>query len=95
MSEDTRRINVTFPVQLLEELDAFISPRKRSEVIVQATAAYVRQLKMLLVLKQSSGAWNDASHPELATSEDINTWLAEKRMQWRGTLLPISEVEHV
>ncbi len=77
MSEDTRRINVTFPAQLLEELDALIPPRKRSEVIVEATVEYMRKLKALAVLKQSAGAWGDANHPELATPEDINAWLAE------------------
>ena len=54
MSEDTRRINVIFPVALLEELDALVPPRKRSEVIVQATADYMRKLKVLAVLKESA-----------------------------------------
>jgi len=94
MSENKRSIKGTFPVQLLEELAAFIPLRKRSAVIVQATTAYVRQLKMLAVLKQSAEAWDDASHPELATAEDIHTWLAEKRAQWRSIPLPISEREH-
>jgi metal-responsive CopG/Arc/MetJ family transcriptional regulator len=67
MGEDTRRIHITFPVQLLEELDALIPARKRSEVIVRATVDYLRKLKILSALEQSAGAWDDASHPELAS----------------------------
>jgi metal-responsive CopG/Arc/MetJ family transcriptional regulator len=37
----TKRINVTFPVQLLEDLDRYAPPRKRNRVIVAATEKYV------------------------------------------------------
>ena len=77
--EETRRINVTFPEQLLDELDKLAPPRKRSQIIVKATAEYVRKLKLLAAIKESSGAWDDASHPELATPEDIDQWIREIR----------------
>jgi len=56
MNRDTRRINVTFPTQLLEELDRLVPAGKRNEVIVEATAAYLRRLKVLVALEQASGA---------------------------------------
>jgi metal-responsive CopG/Arc/MetJ family transcriptional regulator len=83
MSEDTRRINVIFPERLLEELDALVPAGKRSEVIVEATAAYLARLKVLAALKATAGAWTTADHPELATPEDVNRWLAELRSSWR------------
>ena len=83
MSEEKRRINVTFPVQLLEDLDRLAPPRKRSQVIVAATTAYVRKLKLLSAIKASSGAWDGESHPELATPEDIDRWLRQIRSTWR------------
>jgi hypothetical protein len=87
IDERTRRINVTFPVDLLEELDDLAPPRKRSEVIVTATAEYVRKLKLLRVIKETAGIWDDESHPELATEEDIDAWLREIRSNWRRTPL--------
>ncbi len=83
MVEDTRRINVTFPEQLLRELDGLIPAGKRSEVIVEATAAYLARLKVLATLKATAGVWETADHPELATPEDVNDWLAALRSAWR------------
>jgi hypothetical protein len=80
----TKRINVTFPVQLLEDLDKYAPPRKRNKVIVAATENYVQKLKLLAVLKETAGAWDDESHPELATPEDIDRWLREIRSGWRS-----------
>ncbi|MBN1579596.1 MAG: hypothetical protein JXA89_02760 [Anaerolineae bacterium] len=81
--EKTQRINVTFPEQLLNELDELVPPRKRSQVIVMATTEYVRKLKLLSAIKETAGAWDEASHPELATPADIDRWIREMRGTWR------------
>ena len=83
MNRDTRRINVTFPTQLLEELDRLVPAGKRNEVIVEATAAYLRRLKVLVALEQASGAWRDGDHADLATAEDVTRWVNELRAPWR------------
>jgi hypothetical protein len=83
MMGETRRINVTFPEDLLNELDQLAPPRKRSQIIVRATAEYVRKLKLLAVIKETSGAWDDASHPELATPDDVERWIRQMRGMWR------------
>jgi len=80
----TRRINATFPASLLDDLERYVPPRKRNQVIVAATEAYVRKLKLLAVLKETAGAWDDASHPEMATPEDIDRWLRNIRSSWRS-----------
>lgn len=80
---ETRRINVTLPVKLLEDLDKYVPPRKRNEVIVTATEAYVAKLKLLVAIKETAGAWDDQSHPELATPEDVDRWVREIRSTWR------------
>jgi hypothetical protein len=83
IGDETRRINVTFPVRLLEDLDRLAPPRKRSQIIVAATADYVRRLKLLAAIKETAGAWDDESHPELSTPEDIDRWLRQIRSAWR------------
>ncbi len=83
----TRRVNVTLPVRLLEDLDKYVPPRKRNQVIARATEEFVRKLKLMAVLKETAGAWDDASHPELATPEDIDRWLREIRSTWRHELV--------
>ena len=81
---ESKRINVTVPVSLLDDLAEHAPPRKRNQVIVEATEAYIRKLKLLAVLKETAGAWDDASHPELATPEDIDHWLRQSRAAWRS-----------
>jgi metal-responsive CopG/Arc/MetJ family transcriptional regulator len=83
MGEHTRRINVIFPEKILEELDDLVPSGKRSEVIVEATAAYLNRLKVLAALKETAGVWNEASHPEMATPEDVSRWVAALRSSWR------------
>lgn len=83
MSDDTRRINVTFPEQVLRELDSLVPAGKRSEVIVEATASYLARLKVLAALKETAGAWTATDHPELATPEAVMEWVAELRSSWR------------
>jgi len=83
----SRRVNVTFPESLLGELHRYVPSRKRNQVIVAATKDYVRKLKLLMVLKETAGAWDNEDHPELATSEDVDHWLRQVRSQWRDESL--------
>jgi metal-responsive CopG/Arc/MetJ family transcriptional regulator len=92
MSKDTHRINVVFPTDLLEELDEFVPSGKRSEVIVEATAAYLSRLKVLAALKETSGAWKAVDHPDMVTADDISRWLENLRSPWRRVPL-FSEVD--
>ena len=48
-----------------------------------ATADYVRKLKLLAAVKETAGAWDDNSHPELATPGDIDRWLRQIRSTWQ------------
>jgi hypothetical protein len=42
-------------------------------------ARELRRRKLRSVLKTSYGAWKDENHPEFATFEDVNRWVAEGR----------------
>jgi metal-responsive CopG/Arc/MetJ family transcriptional regulator len=55
-TEATRRINVTFPVSLLEELRRYVPRRKRSEFIAEATEKELKRVRLLKVLGNCSAA---------------------------------------
>ena len=82
--QETRRINIVLPAQLLKELDELAPSRKRSQIIVAATTDYVHRLKLLRAIQETAGIWEDASHPELATPEDMDKWLRQMRSTWRS-----------
>ena len=91
MSEYTRRINVTLPATLLEELDRLVPAGKRSEVIAEATATYLSRLKVLAAIRDTQGAWKDEDHPELAIPEDVPAWLQALRSPWRCVPLLVGD----
>ena len=74
-----RRINVTFPVEVLELVDSVTLPRERNRFIVQATAKMARRERLRKALKASAGAWKLEDHPELETPEDIDRWIRQLR----------------
>ncbi|MEE8390625.1 MAG: hypothetical protein V3S14_07500 [Anaerolineae bacterium] len=77
-----RRINVTFPVEVLELVDSVVQPRERNRFIVQATEEAARRERLRHVLAQlrdEGPAWRDEDHPELATPEDIDRWIRQLR----------------
>jgi hypothetical protein len=39
-------------------------------------------MAQVAVLDETAGAWTDANHPEMRTSEDIDRWLDELRNSW-------------
>jgi hypothetical protein len=47
----------------------------------------VRKLKVLTAIKETAGAWDDESHPELSTPEDTDHWLRQVRSTWRSAPL--------
>ena len=91
MPEDTRRINVTLPATLLEELDSLVPAGKRSEVIAEATATYLSRLKVLAAIRETQGAWKEEDHPELATPADVADWLQALRSPWRRVPLLVGD----
>lgn len=82
-----RRITINVPAELLKELNRLGSPNKRNQIIVEATSDYVRKMKRLRVLRDTAGAWDDASHPDLNTLDDIEKWMRQIRSQWNREAL--------
>ena len=74
-----RRINVTFPVKVLELVSAVVPPRERNRFIVKATEEAARRERLRQALRTAAGAWKLEDHPELATPEDADRWVRQLR----------------
>jgi hypothetical protein len=79
--ETSKRINVTFPVSLLEELRHYIPRRERNRFIVEATERSLKQIRLKKVLAdlRENPAWSDEDHPDLMTVEDVNRYVRRLR----------------
>ncbi len=74
-----RRINVTFPVEVLELVDSVVPSRERNRFIVEATEEVARRERLREALNTAAGAWKLEDHPELETPEDIDRWVRQLR----------------
>jgi hypothetical protein len=79
--EDVERLNIRIPRELADDLKRLVPARKRSQLVVAATAEVVARLKQQEALREDK-IWSDESHPDLTSQEDINRYLSEMRASW-------------
>ena len=78
-TKELKRINVTFPIALLEELREYVPPRERNKFIVETIEKELRSIRLQQALRESAGAWSDEDHPDLMTVEDVNQYVRKLR----------------
>lgn len=68
-----KRTHVVVPEELVKEIDKLSGKRKRSWFITQAVRKEIARLNFLKALKETTGAWKDADHPEL--KKGVDNWV--------------------
>ncbi len=77
------RTHIALPRELLDELDARVGPRKRSEVIAEIVEEYLRRQRLAEAIQQFAGSISAEDHPEWATEEDVANWVHNmRRNEW-------------
>ena len=84
-AEGVERLNIRMPRELADDLKRLVPARKRSQLVVAATAEAVARLKQQEALREDK-IWSDESHPDLTSQEDINRYLSEMRASWERRL---------
>ena len=59
------RAHVVISHDLVTEIDGLVGKRGRSQFISQAAAKELKRRRQLEALRQATGAWRAAEHPEL------------------------------
>jgi len=85
------KITVNLPRELVKRLRQHVPTRKRDAFIAHAVQEQLAIEEQIKVLEETAGAWQDADHPELATGEDIDHWLAQLRGGWPDRLAHLQE----
>ncbi|KKM12459.1 hypothetical protein SY88_03385 [Clostridiales bacterium PH28_bin88] len=76
---ETRQALIRFPVKLLQEIDALVGPRGRSNFIIQASQERLRHLQQKKATKRYAGTWTDQAHPEFQTKADVDDYVRKLR----------------
>jgi hypothetical protein len=86
---DTVRTHFVLPRELLARFDAHVPSRKRSEVVAELMAEYVRRERATEIMKWA-GFVKAEDHPEWETAEDIDRWVRALRDEYKN---PWDEIE--
>ncbi|MFZ2360994.1 MAG: hypothetical protein WA040_16745 [Anaerolineae bacterium] len=94
-TRETQRVNVTFPVEVLESLEKLLAPRQRNRFIVDATARALQDARLDRSLNAllEEPAWTDENHPDLMSVEDVDHYVRTLREAWMPRAWEESQTE--
>ncbi|MBI4749743.1 MAG: hypothetical protein HY774_14745 [Acidobacteria bacterium] len=72
-----KRTHIVIPEELALQIDEVVGKRGRTRFISEAVQQQLTRLRQLQALREASGAWKDADHPELA--EGSAAWVRSMR----------------
>ena len=76
---DTARAHIVLPRALLEEIDALVGKRKRSEFIAEAVEDRVAHTRLLALAERVRGSIPEGEVPEWDTLESTLAWQRAQR----------------
>ena len=91
MVTDTRqrRAHIVMPVELVEEIDAQVGPRKRSRFVQEAVEEKLRRHRLQTSLAEMAGSLADVDIPGWETPEAAAEWVRALR---RGDPVGVSTI---
>ena len=75
----TEKMSVTLPKELAAEIRSIASQGEISSFFTEALEHYISYRKQKIALEKGFGAWENASHPNLATPEDSTAYVRAVR----------------
>lgn len=76
---ETKQTPIRFPVELLNEIDAYIGPGERSKFIIEAARKELTKLKQKKAIQKVKGILNQEDYPEFASADEVADWIRELR----------------
>ena len=89
----TEKVSVTLPRELAGEIRSIVSQGEVSSFFTEALEHYLAYRKQKVALEKGFGAWQDESHPDLATPQDSTAYVCniretdKKRLERSGGIL--------
>ncbi|MFN8589960.1 MAG: ribbon-helix-helix domain-containing protein [Thermomicrobiales bacterium] len=89
VSTHRRRVHVVLPDSILQEVDAQVGPRGRSEFIQDAIEEKLNRLRRVEAFARVAGSIADGEIPEWETPESTAAWIREIRKD--RDIVPVAE----
>jgi metal-responsive CopG/Arc/MetJ family transcriptional regulator len=71
MRQQTARINVTLPKELIESVNEIAGPRSRSRLIAESLREHIRQMKKVELEKQLEEGYRAAAKESIALAREF------------------------
>lgn len=81
VSTDSRRVHVVIPEDLLQEVDALVGPRRRSEFFIDAAREKVARERLRRVAHELAGSLKDEDISGWETPEATSAWVRSLRAE--------------
>lgn len=95
---ETVRTHVVLPKKLVDEIDALVGKRKRSEFIAESLEATVKHERLMALADKLRGSIKEGEVPDWDTVESTLAWQRAQRPvddPWQETLNEDSEPEGI
>lgn len=76
------RTHIVVPEKMIEEIDSFVGPRKRSEFFTAAAEEQLRRLRLVRAINKVAGSLKDVDIPGWETPESTVEWVMRQREDW-------------
>ena len=80
MAAKTKRVTITIPKELFDEIRA--RSKSVSGYLAEAAAERLSRERYQQAVAESAGAWRSEDHPDLEEVEDIGTYVDDLRDGW-------------
>jgi hypothetical protein len=81
VSKDRSRAHVVLPTEVLQEVDALVGPRHRSEFFVEAVREKAARERLRRAAYKLGGSLADSDIPGWETSETAREWVRSLRRE--------------
>lgn len=76
---NTVRTNITFPKDLLLEVDRLVGQGRRSAFLAESVREHLSKIKFAEVAKDSAGIFNPKDYPHFATPKKVRNYIRNYR----------------
>ena len=70
---------IPLPPSIVDGIDKIAGPRRRTRFITELLEREIRRHEQLEALREATGCWDEAAHPELA--EGAAAWVRQMRQE--------------
>ena len=77
VATERRRVHVVLPREVIDQVDALVGPRKRSQFIQEAIEDKIGRRRRIEAFEQFAGSLEDVDIPGWETSESTAQWVRD------------------